>query len=350
MVAQAFRLPHPPIVAHIVPVRRCNLSCTYCNEFDSTSSPVPTSVMLSRIDRLAALGTGVITISGGEPLLHPELDAIIRQIRRQRIIATLITNGFLLRPERIRRLNQAGLDHLQISIDNVIPDEVSKKSLKALDRRLHWLVEYAKFDVNINSVVGSGVRNPEDALVIARRAQGLGFKTSVGVIHNGKGQLVPLSDKEQRIHDEILGMEKSSFAFTGYHRFQRNLAKGQPNQWHCRAGSRYLYICEDGLVHWCSQQRGYPGIPLERYTHEDLKRESDIPKPCAPNCTVGCVHRVAVLDSLRENPVETLVTWLTEGQTESNLPLPVRFLTWLFVTGKGHQFFREATLRLLRVK
>ena len=46
------------------------------------------------------------------------------------MLAGLITNGYLLTAERIERLNRAGLDHMQISIDNVMPDEVSKKSLQ----------------------------------------------------------------------------------------------------------------------------------------------------------------------------------------------------------------------------
>ena len=75
--------------------------------------------MLGRIDRLADLGTTIITLSGGEPTLHPDLDAIIRRIRERGAIATLITNGLLLTPDRISELNRAGLDYLQISIDNV---------------------------------------------------------------------------------------------------------------------------------------------------------------------------------------------------------------------------------------
>src|SRR5262249_44808486 len=136
LVAAAMKSPYHPIVAHIIPIRRCNLSCAYCNEYDKVSEPVPTEEMLKRIDQLAALGTTAITISGGEPLLHPGLDEIIRRIRSHGILATLITNGYLLTSERIGLLNQAGLDYLQISIDNVIPDDVSKKSLKVLDQKL----------------------------------------------------------------------------------------------------------------------------------------------------------------------------------------------------------------------
>src|SRR5580704_14317773 len=113
-----------PIMAHIIPTRRCNLSCTYCNEYDDFSKPVPTDVMIGRINLLADLGTSIVTLSGGEPLLHPELEDIIVAMRRRGVLAGMITNGYLLTPDRVQRLNRAGLDHLQISIDNVMPDDV----------------------------------------------------------------------------------------------------------------------------------------------------------------------------------------------------------------------------------
>jgi MoaA/NifB/PqqE/SkfB family radical SAM enzyme len=297
MIAKALASTEHPLLAHIIPVRRCNLSCTYCNEFDDFSKPVATEEMFRRVDKLGELGTAVITISGGEPLLHPELDDIIRRIRKHGMIAGLITNGYFLVPERIQRLNRAGLEWLQISIDNVTPDDVSKKSLKVLDKKLENLAEHADFHVNINSVVGGGVCNPQDALVIGKRALELGFSSTVGIIHDGTGQLQPLGEDEKRVYHEMKALEKSSF--TRVNAFQDNIAQGRPNQWRCRAGSRYLYICEDGLVHYCSQQRGYPAIPLEKYSAEDLRREYVTEKSCAPHCTVSCVHQVSIFDSWR---------------------------------------------------
>jgi MoaA/NifB/PqqE/SkfB family radical SAM enzyme len=253
--------------------------------------------MDERIDKLADLGTSLVTISGGEPLLHPELDDVIRRIRKHGMVAGLITNGYLLVPERIERLNRAGLEWLQISIDNAIPDDVSKKSLKVLDKKLQLLAEYADFHVNINSVVGGGIPNPQDALTISKRALELGFTSTVGIIHDGSGQLQPLNEEERRIYYAIKSLEKSSF--TRINAFQDNIAQGRPNQWRCRAGARYLYICENGLVHYCSQQRGYPGTPLENYTTADIRREYVTEKSCAPHCTVSCVHQVSIFDSWR---------------------------------------------------
>jgi MoaA/NifB/PqqE/SkfB family radical SAM enzyme len=357
MIAKALKSPRHPIVAHIIPVRRCNLSCTYCNEYDSSSKPVPTAEMLRRVDHLAALGTTAITISGGEPLLHPELDEIIRRIRGHGLLATLITNGYLLTVERIRRLNRAGLDYLQISIDNVLPDEVSKKSLKVLDKKLQWLAEHAVFNVDINSVLGSSIRQPEDALLIARRAQSLGFFGTIGIIHDHAGQLQPLDERQREVYDQIVSRgQKSFFTFAYYSQFQQNLIRGLPNDWRCHAGSRYLYICEDGLVHYCSQQRGRPGVPLEEYTREHLEREYHTVKPCAPYCTVSCVHQVAMVDHLRERPREALTRFFPSGPGQgaaADLPAPIRALAWLFLPSKPggkRRVFRSAALRLLGVK
>jgi MoaA/NifB/PqqE/SkfB family radical SAM enzyme len=352
MMVRACKYPYQPVAAHLIPTRRCNLACAYCNEFDDSSPPVPKGDVLHRVDLLAALGTSIVTLSGGEPLLHPDLDAIITRIRRDGMIATLITNGYLLSAGRVSRLNRAGLDHLQISIDNVRPDEVSKKSLKVLDQKLEVLARCAEFDITVNVVVGSGVRDPHDTLLIARRAAALGFSTTVGIIHDHDGQLLPLDAQQQGMVDEIARIGTSILDFANYNRFQKNLSRGRPNAWQCGAGSRYLYVCEDGLVHWCSQQRGYPGVPLERYARADLEREYHTVKPCAPLCTVGCVHRVAQLDQLRQQPLQTLIDWFppSSERAAGRFPMPIRVLSWMFVTSAHRDVFRTAAQRVLGIR
>jgi MoaA/NifB/PqqE/SkfB family radical SAM enzyme len=293
-----------PLLVQMIPIRRCNIDCGYCNEYDKVSPPIPTDTLKKRIDKLAELNTSVVAFSGGEPMLHPDLDDLIRHIRRHGMMAGLITNGYFLVPKRIQELNDAGLDFLQISIDNVEPDEVSKKSLRVLDKKLQHLREHAAFDVNINSVLGGGIKNPDDARTINQRARTLGFSTSIGIIHDGEGLLKPLGQKERQVYDEVSAAISGPWQvfknlYSGITNFQEKLADGQPNEWRCRAGARYLYICENGLVHYCSQQRGLPGVPLESYTIDDIKREFVTSKWCAPYCTVGCVHRVSTMDFWR---------------------------------------------------
>ena len=143
--------------------------------------------------------------------------------------------------------------------------------LLVLDKMLRYLSEYADFHVNINSVIGGGIKNPDDALTVARRATELGFSTTVGVIHDVDGTLKPLSEKEKTIFQQVKKLGNKDHARLNW--FQDSIAEGKPYNWRCRDCARYLYICEEGLVHWCSQQRGYPGIPLDQYTMDDFDRE-----------------------------------------------------------------------------
>ena len=351
MFARMMAHADQPILAQIVPIRRCNLSCTYCNEYDKISDPVPAEAMLRRIDKLTELGTGIITFSGGEPTLHPDLDTLIHRVRANGAIATLITNGYLLTADRIKRLNRAGLDYLQISIDNMEPDAISKKSLKVLDRKLELLAKHADFAITINSVLGSEINNPQDAYKIATRARELGFNSTVGVLHDGSGQLSPMKPEQQSVYESILGLGGGLFTFSHFDSFQRNVVAGLPNHWHCRAGGRFLYICEDGLVHYCSQQRGHPGIPLEHYKREDVLREAAKPKGCAPFCTISCVHQTAMVDEFREHPHETLAGILARRKQQDagwRPPSSVRLLEWMFLENKERRDrFGRVALRVL---
>lgn len=353
MFAQAMKSSAHPILAQIIPTRRCNLACTYCNEYDNFSDPVPAAEMLHRIDKLAALGTTIITASGGEPLLHPDLAEIIRRIRGHGIMATVITNGYPLTRGKVRDLNLAGLDYMQISIDNLDPDDTSHKSLNLLDPKLALLAREAEFQVTINTVLGNDIGNPSDALVVAQRARELGFTATVGILHDHGGRMQPLDGERREIYEKIVRADSPLFSFAQYDVFQKNLVQGLPNRWHCRAGCRYLYVCELGLVHWCSQQRGTPGIPLDSYSQKDLQRELRSVKPCTEFCTISCVHQTAMLDNFRENPLEVMNRMLDSRKKldpSFKPPWMLKALSALFLTGRGRKLFGRIALRLLKTR
>jgi len=271
------------------------------------------------------------------------------------MMANIVTNGYLLTVERIKRLNRVGLDHMQISVDNVRPDEVSKKSLRILDPKLRWLSEYAEFQVTIHSVVGACAQNPQDAVTIARRARELGLVSTVGIVHDATGRLQPLNPEQQKVIEDIENLSKPLFSFARHNPWRKNLVRGLPNDWHCPAGGRHLYICENGLVHYCMAQRGYPAIALSRYTLEDCERESKAKKSCTPYCTIFCIQRVALLDRLRENPRQALVELFPSQSPdggETRLPVPVRIMSALFVpseSGRSGSFFRKTASRIFGI-
>lgn len=288
-----------PVLAQLVVTRRCNLHCAYCNEYDNTSEPISLEVLKQRIAALASLKTLIVACTGGEPLLHPDLAQLIKEIRRHGMQATLITNGYLLTQPWIEELNEAGLQSLQISIDNIIPDDVSVKSLKILDKKLQLLADHARFKVNINSVMGISDERARDVVEVAERAVHYGFSHTVGIMHDGSGTLRPLNETQHAAYQAVRRLPGAFVDRVHFFLFQKNLIDGRPNHWKCRAGARYLYICEDGLVHWCSQQRGYPGVPLAAYAVEDIRREYKTRKGCSPFCTVNCVHLVSSFDEWR---------------------------------------------------
>lgn len=285
-----------PLMAHMVVTRRCNLSCGYCTEYDKVSPPVPIAELKARVDHLAALGTVFITLTGGETLLHPQIVELVRYIRQRKMIAALNTNGYLLTRERIIELGEAGLYAMQISVDNVTPNEVSKKSLKPLRPKLLLLARHATFRVRVNTVLGAAP--PSECLEVARYVTRLGLEAKCSFARDPEGHLLPVSDEGRAVYDEITAMSRKGTTVLRED-FQIALLRHGQLEWKCRAGARFFTICEDGLVHLCTPKMGLGAKPLLDYTVEDIREAFETPKPCAATCPVTYAHQGSSLDGWR---------------------------------------------------
>ena len=124
-----------------------------------------------------------------------------------------------------------------------------------LDKKLQMLAEHAEFHVNINSVVGGGFKDPQDALTIGRRALELGFESTIGIIHDGDGQLKPLKQDEAAVYFAMRDRKKTNYA--QFDAFQNAIVKGEPNDWRCRAGCG---ICTSARTGWCTIAASSAGI------------------------------------------------------------------------------------------
>ncbi|KAB2836693.1 MAG: radical SAM protein [Candidatus Brocadia sp.] len=298
------RVRYSPWFTQLVVIRRCNLSCTYCNEFDQVSDPVPLETLKARARKLKELGAYSINLTGGEPTMHPGLPELIRYCRRglKFLNTSMITNGFYLKKELIESLNEAGLQAMQISIDGVKPNDVTVKVLDSLRKRLGYLKDYAKFEVVVSGVIGSCP--PEETFEVIQFAKEQGFKPRVLIIHDQDGQ-VKLNDEQLAVFERIKKLIPKSFPeFTDY-RYEMIRRGSAPFK--CRAGSRYLYVDENGVVSWCSQTREAFRKDLMDYSFEDLKREFYTYKSCQDKCTLGCVRAASSVDNWRRQdaPVAT---------------------------------------------
>ncbi len=294
-VSTLTRLRFSPWLVQLVTTRRCNLRCGYCNEYDTDSPPVPLELMIARLNKLRSLGAFAVELSGGEPLLHPKILELVRHATSLRFIKRMIiTNGTLLTEPIIQGLNSAGLTDMQISIDGVQPNEVTVKTLVPLRRKLERLARLARFKVTVNAVIGS--TDPEEAREVARFAQDHGFRITIGLVHDDQGALT-LSPEQKQLYRELKRELKLSRRIGSD--YIDELLEGRPAPYKCRAGARYLYVDEEGLVHYCSQVRDLLSRDLMSYGAADLKEQFAIAKPCTALCTIGCVRTNSALDQWR---------------------------------------------------
>jgi len=300
--AQIFASPRRTLLVQLVVTRRCNLSCGYCHEFDSASSPVDVGLLERRIDHSADLGALVLTLTGGEPLLHPRLDTLIDRVVKHGVVCTLISNGYALTKEWIRRLNDAGLSVLQMSVDNMEPNDWSQKSWTYVRKKLELLREHAAFDVNINAVLGSSTLEQTRQVVSAVRE--LGFYMTVGLMHDADGQIDPglLGDGLSSAYSELQRQSRKNILHSIGEGWEADMLRKGSSPFKCRAGGRYLYVDEFGCVSYCSQRRGHPGIDLLEYTADDVERAFYTPKGCEARCTIACARRASACDEWRAQP------------------------------------------------
>src|SRR5215475_4175067 len=294
----SFRLGYSPFLAHIVIIRRCNLSCGYCSEYDKVSDPIPVEVLEKRLRKLRSLGTFGISLTGGEPTLHPSLPQLIRKCRELGFFRTgMISNGFLLRPDSIEALNEAGLQEMQISIDGVEANDTTQKVLSNLKKRLRWLREHARFRVIVSGVLGGcPAGNEEEVLAFAKQ---MGFIPRVLLLHDSEGQLKPSNGEVKTFEKIVRQLPKTVVDFSNY---RKRLVREGSAPFKCRAGSRYLYIDEYGNVNWCSQTRTVWSKSLMDYTTSDLREQFYRYKACHVTCTLGCARSASQLDNWRSQP------------------------------------------------
>jgi MoaA/NifB/PqqE/SkfB family radical SAM enzyme len=292
-----------PLIANLIVTRRCNLSCGYCYEYDKVSPPVPLDVLKERVDHIARLRAVFVTLTGGESLLNPDVDQVVAHIRAKGMVPFLNTNAYLLTKEWIDKLNKAGLYGMQISIDNVNPNDVSKKSLKTIQKKLELLAKHARFRVRINCVLGSSP--PEEAKEVARTVIRLGFDMNTSLVRAEDGTLLPVTDEMRAAYDEIRSMGKRAPIFLDDD-YTRPLMENGESEWKCRAGARTFHVDEFGLVHLCAPRTGMPAKPLAQYTVEDIRYHFNEKKPCAARCPVAYARHASRLDGWRSQGGEPL--------------------------------------------
>jgi MoaA/NifB/PqqE/SkfB family radical SAM enzyme len=289
------QLKFSPILAQLIVTRKCNLECGYCTEFDKTSDPVPQEILFKRIEKIKQLGTVSVEFSGGEPLLHPKIYDVVKFATDQNFIARmLITNAYLLTEDSVKKLNDGGLTHMQVSIDGVFPNDVTIKVLKPLRKKLEMLAKLNNFKVTVNSVIGASPA--EEAEEVFDFATEIGFVPRVLVVHDSEGQM-KLSEENFELYKKLKNKISKSPSKKNY---TDKLLSGETAPFKCRGGSRYLYIDEFGFVHYCSQKMDLYKKDIMELDLNELRTNFYTKHPCSDYCTIGCARNSSSLDEWRK--------------------------------------------------
>lgn len=293
-----------PIEAQLIVTRRCNLSCGYCSEYDKVSEMIPLDVLKRRIDALHRLGVVNIALLGGEPLMHPELPEIVAYGNR-RAQVSITTNGFLLTESLIRRLNAVGLANMEVSVDAVRPDRTGyiQKCLKTIAPKLGLVRQFARFDAFVNMVLCEQTRDEFGEAI--RELHELGFVVTIDLLHDSHGTIQIAGESYQDLWRQWY-VDRTPQASLDQD-YGAELIAGRRPAWRCRAGSRFLYVDEFGLVQFCSAQRGRLNKPLAEYTRRDLRAHAQTYKGCERGCALLCVYRVSALDNRPLHALASLV-------------------------------------------
>ncbi|WP_183118473.1 pyrroloquinoline quinone biosynthesis protein PqqE [Gluconacetobacter azotocaptans] len=112
----------PPMSLLAELTHRCPLQCPYCSNplaLDGRESELSTAEWLRVLDQAAELGVLQVHFSGGEPMARPDLPDLVRFAAGRGLYTNLITSGVLLTEANFRALADAGLDHVQLSFQDV---------------------------------------------------------------------------------------------------------------------------------------------------------------------------------------------------------------------------------------
>lgn len=299
-VARAF--DRRPMHCGLYVTDRCNLACRYCSEYDNTRPHPSLAELTGRIDHAARLGVIKLALAGGEPLLHPQIDAVVAHAKGRGLAVSMSTNALLLDAAMLRRLEDAGLDALQVSVDRVHPSRVTRKAFD-LQREALELLRASRIKAHLSGVVCADTL--DEAGEVLRRGLALDLPTELRLVHGDAAgtTLVPEADHAPSLElvERQLRLKRGGAPVHGVtavleHYRDRLLGRGRP--WRCVAGYKVFFVSAAGHFWPCAQVR--TGIPFETVGPEDLVGW-DREKPCQPTCGVACAiqHSLYVAAPLR---------------------------------------------------
>ena len=267
-----------PVVISFETTLSCNANCKHCDLGLGIPNEkrMPPADFRKWVDRFHP---PVIQLSGGEPLLRQDLLDIVRAVKINPFFpyTILVSNGWMMTPERYDALRAAGVNQFSISLD--FPDErhdefrVIKGLFAKLDRTIPELAARGHGDVVLNTAITAENVKTLPEIVRTARRWGVCLSFSVYTPHRTGDHSLTVKDPDdlklvedlfarcKKRDGEFASVVNSSFNLDGILKFMRH---GQvPN---CTAGRRFMVVHPSGVLNPCSLQR------VDFETQEELVR------------------------------------------------------------------------------
>ena len=258
---------------------RCNFRCAFCGYFNDERGHQPehgVEDFARASGKLSKLGTMLISLAGGEPLIRDDIVDIVREVARYHI-PFITTNGWYLTPDLARQLYDAGLWGVSVSIDYADPDmHDRRRGMKhAFDRAVQAL-EYLKAArrhpwqrLNVMTVLlHDNLDHIEPLLELAGQYDAYLMVQPYGHLKTGSNRF---SNRQQGVADHLLDLKDRYPNFlsnkTFLAGFDKALNGGIPG---CRAGQAFFNIDSTGEVTICVEQAGQPVGNIYHDHEQDL--------------------------------------------------------------------------------
>ena len=283
---------------------KCPLRCVYCSnplEYARHADELDTEAWLRVFREAEELGVVQLNLTGGEPLVRNDLEALIEEARRLDLYTNLITSGIPLSLQRLTRFRTLGLDNVQLSIQDVRAAESDRiAGLRSFERKLEvgrW-VKSLGCPLTLNVVLHrDNLDRVADVVALAEELSAdrleLANTQYLGWALLNRPALLPTRDQLERARrvaasarERLRGKMEILFVTPDYY---SEFPKACMDGW----GRRFLVVSPDGLVLPCHVAHTLPGLEFENARQRSLgdiwrdspafnafRGEAWMPEPC----------------------------------------------------------------------
>ena len=283
---------------------RCPLRCSYCSnpiDWAKRKNELDTETWMRVFREAEDLGVVGLNLTGGEPILRKDLEQLIAEARRLDLYTNLITSGIPLARERLAKFRAAGLDNVQVSVQDVSAKESDRLAgLNSFEKKLEvcaWVKELGMpLTLNVvlhrdnldhvGEIVALAERLKADRLELAN-TQYLGWAlVNRRALLPTREQLEAARKVAAAARKRLLGKMEVLFVTPDYY---TDYPKSCMDGW----GRRFIVVSPDGLVLPCHAAHTLPGLSFDNVRDRDLaaiwsessgfnafRGEAWMPEPC----------------------------------------------------------------------